>query len=201
MDTYLKEEIQQEALTRKVEGYVRFLDAAAQMNGAPLNFSSIARDCGVSMPTAQEFFSILVDTMIAFRVDGWSWSVRKQLRQSPKLYFFDCGVLNAVRGELATELKSGSFRYGMLFETFIVQEICRLNDYQETGFKIYYWQSNSGLEVDVILSRGPSDRPMAVEINLAPRPRPKTFAAYTRSNPKTNTHVFSVFAKPRAPTN
>jgi len=173
VDTYLKEEIQQEALTRKVEGYVRFLDVAAQMNGAPLNFSSIARDCGVSMPTAQEFFSILVDTMIAFRVDGWSWSVRKQLRQSPKLYFFDCGVLNAVRGELATELKSGSFRYGMLFETFIVQEICRLNDYQETGFKIYYWQSNSGLEVDVILSRGPSDRPMAVEIKSGTAPAPK----------------------------
>jgi predicted AAA+ superfamily ATPase len=71
VDTYLKEEIQQEALTRRVEGYVRFLDVAAQMNGAPLNFSSIARDCGVSTPTAQEFFSILVDTMIAFRVkDG-----------------------------------------------------------------------------------------------------------------------------------
>ncbi len=170
VDTYLKEEIQQEALTRKVEGYVRFLEIAAQMNGAPLNFSSIARDCGVSVPTAQEFFSILVDTMIAFRLEGWSWSVRKQLRQSPKLYFFDCGVLNAVRGELTTELKSGSFRYGMLFETFIVQEICRLNDYQETGFKIFYWRSNSGLEVDLILSRGPSDRAIALEIKSSAAP-------------------------------
>jgi predicted AAA+ superfamily ATPase len=173
VDTYLKEEIQQEALTRKVEGYVRFLEVAAQMNGAPLNFSSIARDCGVSMPTAQEFFSILVDTMIAFRVEGWSWSVRKQLRQSPKLYFFDCGVLNAVRGELTTELKSGSFRYGLLFETFIVQEICRLNDYQETGFKMYYWRSNSGMEVDLVLSRSPSDRPVAVEIKSTTAPTSK----------------------------
>ncbi|MBK8870522.1 MAG: ATP-binding protein [Elusimicrobia bacterium] len=173
VDTYLKEEIQQEALTRKVDGYVRFLEVAAQMNGAPLNFSSIARVCGVSVPTAQEFFSILVDTMIAFRVEGWAWSVRKQLRQSPKLYFFDCGVLNAVRGELTTELKTGSFRYGMLFETFIVQEFFRLNDYQETGFRMHYWRSNSGVEVDVVLSRGPSDRPIAVEIKSSATPNSK----------------------------
>ena len=67
-----------------------------------------------------------VDTLVAFRIDGWSYSVRKQLRHSPKYYFFDCGVLNAVRGELQTELKSGSYRYGKLFETFFerTQGLC-----------------------------------------------------------------------------
>jgi predicted AAA+ superfamily ATPase len=97
---YLKEEIQQEALVRKVESYFRFLDVAAQMNGEPINFASVARDVGVETKTAQEFVSILVDTLVAFRVEPWTWSVRKQLRHSPKIYFFDCGVLNAVRGDL-----------------------------------------------------------------------------------------------------
>jgi hypothetical protein len=143
------------------------------MNGAPLNFSSIARDCGVSTPTAQEFFSILVDTLVAFRVDGWTWSIRKQLRSGPKVYFFDCGVLNAIRGELATELKPGSFRYGMLFETFVLQEALRLNDYTEAEFKPFYWLSNSGMEVDLVLSRGASDRPIAVEIKSGSAPSPK----------------------------
>jgi predicted AAA+ superfamily ATPase len=173
VETYLKEEILQEALTRKVDSYVRFLDVAAQMNGAPLNFSSIARDCGVSTPTAQEFFSILVDTLVAFRVDGWTRSIRKQLRSGPKVYFFDCGVLNAIRGELATELKPGSFRYGMLFETFVLQEALRLNDYTEAEFKPFYWLSNSGMEVDLVLSRGASDRPIAVEIKSGSAPSPK----------------------------
>lgn len=100
VETYLKEEIMQEALLRKIDGYIRFLDIVGQMNAEPLNFTSLARDCGVSVKTAQEFVSILVDTLLAFRIEGWTYSVRKQLRQSPKIYFFDCGVMNTIRGNV-----------------------------------------------------------------------------------------------------
>lgn len=164
VETYLKEEIMQEALVRKVDRFVRFLDLAGQMNGEPVNFTKISRDCGVSTKTAIDFFSILVDTLVAFRIEGWSHSVRKQLRQSPKFYLFDCGVLNAIRGELQSELREGSYRFGKLFETFIVQELIRLNDYTEADYRFSYWRTNSGLEVDLILSRGPSESPIAIEI-------------------------------------
>ena len=96
VETYLKEEVMQESLVRKIDHFIRLLDIAGQVNGEPTNYTSIARDSGVSVKTAQEYFDILVDTLIAFRIDGWSYSVRKQLRQSPKYYFFDCGVLNAI---------------------------------------------------------------------------------------------------------
>jgi predicted AAA+ superfamily ATPase len=164
VDTYLREEIMQELLVRKIEQFVRLLDVAGQANGEPVNFTAMARDSGVSVKTAQEYFDILVDTLIAFRIDGWSYSVRKQLRQSPKYYFFDCGVLNAIRGELHTELKPGSYRYGKLYETFIVNELIRANDYLETDYRFHYWRTNSGMEVDLVLSRGPNDQPRAVEI-------------------------------------
>lgn len=170
VETYLREEVLQEALVRRVEGFVRFLDVAGQMNGEPLNFAALARDCGVSLKTAQEFAAILVDTLVAFRLDGWSHSVRKQLRQAPKLYFFDCGVLNAVRGELGVELKASSFRYGRLFETFLVLEIVRLNDCCETDFRLHYWRTNTGLEVDLVLTRGAASAPIAVEIKSKSTP-------------------------------
>ena len=170
METYLKEEVIQELLVRKIDHFMRLLDIAGQVNGEPVNYSSIARDSGVSVKTAQEYFDILVDTLIAFRVDGWSHSVRKQLRHSPKYYFFDCGVLNAVRGELQTELKSGSYRYGKLFETFIVNELIRANNYNETGYRFYYWRTNTGLEVDLVLTRGPQDTPKAIEIKSQSSP-------------------------------
>ena len=170
METYLKEEVIQELLVRKIDHFMRLLDIAGQVNGEPVNYSSIARDSGVSVKTAQEYFDILVDTLIAFRVDGWSHSVRKQLRHSPKHYFFDCGVLNAVRGELQTELKSGSYRYGKLFETFIVNELIRANDYNETGYRFYHWRTNTGLEVDLVLTRGPQDTPRAIEIKSQSSP-------------------------------
>ncbi len=170
VETYLREEIMQEALVRRLDGYVRFLDMAGQMNGEPLNFAALARESGVTTKTIQGYVDILVDTLVVFRFDAWTRSVRKQLRHSPKIYFFDCGVLNALSGELGTELKKSSYRYGKLFETFIVQEMVRLNDYMDAGFRFYYWRTNTGLEVDVVLSRGHAHPPIAIEIKSKPSP-------------------------------
>lgn len=194
VETYLKEEIMQEALVRKVEGYMRFLDVAGQMNAEPVNFTKIARDCGVSTKTAQEYLAILVDTLIAFRLEAWTYSIRKQLRHGPKIYFFDCGILNAIRGELAVELKPSSYRYGKLFETFIVQELIRLNDYGEAGYRFYYWRTNTGLEVDVVLSRGVADAPIAIEIKSTAAPREKDLRAlqsFRSENKKTILYCLS----------
>jgi uncharacterized protein len=162
VDTYLKEEVLQEGLVRQTAGFVRFLEVAAQAHGEPVNHAKLARQCGVSLQTAQEFFSILVDTLIAFRLDGWSHSVRKQLRQAPKYYFFDCGVLNAARGELRTELKPSSYRFGKLFETWVILETIRLNDYLEADLRLHYWRTNTGMEVDLLLSRGTAAPHLAV---------------------------------------
>ncbi len=177
VNTYLKEEIMQEALVRKVESYIRFLDVAAQMNGEPLNFSKMAGEAHVSPHTAQEYFSILVDTLLAFRIEGWTYSVRKQIKQGPKFYFFDPGVLNTIRGEIGAELKPNTYRYGKLFEMWIVLELIRMNDYRNEDFRFYYWRTNTGLEVDLILSRGPADKPIAIEIKSSEKPQFKDLHA------------------------
>ena len=198
VETYLREEVMQESLIRKIDHFMRLLDVAGQVNGEPLNFTAVARDTGVSVKTAQEYFDILADTLIAFRLDGWSYSVRKQLRQSPKYYFFDCGVLNAVRGELQTELKSGSYRYGKLFETFIVNELIRANDYNESGYRFHYWRTNTGMEVDLVLMRGPTDSPRAVEIKSQASPQEsdlKGLMAFASENPKAS--LFCLCQTPR----
>ena len=139
VQTYLKEEVLQEALVRRVEGFTRFLDLASQYHGEPVNFSRVARSAGVSGNTAQEYYQILVDTLVAFRLSAWTESVRKQLLAAPRFYFFDCGVLNALRGELETPVKPNSYRFGRLFETFIVLECFRLNDYFQRDLRFYYW--------------------------------------------------------------
>jgi len=164
VETYLKEEIMQEALVRKIDAYYQFLEIAAQFNAEPLNFTKVSKGCNVSVKTVQDYYSILEDTHLVHKLNGWSYSVKKQLLKSPKYYFFDCGVLNALTGELLTELKTSSYRFGKLFETFIIQEVIRENDYSEAGYKFYYWKTNSGLEVDLILSKGPRFKPIVIEI-------------------------------------
>jgi predicted AAA+ superfamily ATPase len=86
----------------------------------------------------------------------------------------------------------------MLFETFIVQEIFRLNDYRETGFKVYYWRSNSGVEVDVVLSRGPSDPPVAVEIKSTTAPASKDLRGlHSFKSENKNARLFCLCQTPR----
>ena len=198
VETYLKEEVMQESLVRNVDHFMRLLDMAGQTNSEPVNFTAIARDCGASVKTVQEYFNILVDTLVVFRIDGYAHSVRKQLRQGPKYYFFDCGVLNAITGELQTELRPSSYRYGKLFETFIVNEVIRNNDYSEADYRFHYWRTNTGMEVDLILSRGPSTPPKAIEIKSQSSPREsdlKGLMAFAKENKRAR--LFCLCQTPR----
>ena len=163
-DTYIREEVFQELLVRKVQGFERFLDVAAQYNGEPVNFTKLGKAAGISGVTTQSYFEILADILLVRRIDVWSYSPRKQMTTSPKYYFFDCGVLNALRGELSLFAKPGTYRYGKLFETFVINQLLALNDYDQHGLKAYFWRTQSGQEVDLILARGPGDTPRAIEI-------------------------------------
>ncbi len=164
LSTYLKEEVLEESLVRKIDRFARFLDLAGQLNGEPINHSKLGKMLKTTPNTVQEYFSILVDTLICHRIDGWSHSVKKQLLQAPKYYWFDCGVLNAQNGELGIELKRSSFRYGKLFETYIVQELVRHNDYLERGFRFFYWRDKNGCEVDIVIARSASQPLAGIEI-------------------------------------
>ena len=168
--TYLHEEIQQETQVRNLGGFTRFLEVAAQTHGEPVNFTKIGREVGVSTKTVQSYFEILIDTLVTFQLPAWHPSVRKQVQQSPKFYFFDCGVLNALRGDLHATLQPSSYRYGKLFETFFILECFRLNDYHETGYRFYYWRTNTGQEVDLIVHRGSARPPLVLEIKSAVSP-------------------------------
>lgn len=167
VDTYLKEEIKQEALSRNIETFARFLELAAQMNGEPLNFSKLGRDCNTSSNTIKEYYQILYDTMLAFPIEGWHRSTRKQINKSPKVYFFDCGVINTLKRELHTEITFTSKRSGKLFESFIMQEIYRINSYFRLDYSMHYWRTNHGSEVDLILQKTAYHPPIAIGIKLS----------------------------------
>ena len=170
IETYLKEEIKEEGIVRKFESFLRFLDLTGSLHGKLINFSKTAKLVGVSTNTLQEYFSILEDTLIARRIDPWSYSIKQQLSKAPRYYIFDCGVVNALNGDLGSELKKSTSRYGNLFETFIVNELLNQNDYLEKEFKFYHWHTYQDAEIDLILSKGPSKLPIAVEIKSSIKP-------------------------------
>jgi len=146
---YLKEEIQNEALTRKVVQFSEFLDLMALSNGEEISYQSIAGDCGVSPNSIKNYIQILEDTLVAFQLKAFTKTRKRKAISRSKLYFFDIGVTNtlASRGEIM----EGSELFGKAFEHFILLEVRAFLSYTRKNVRMCYWRSTSQFEVDLIL--------------------------------------------------
>lgn len=147
---YLREEIKEEALTRNIASFSRFLETAAINDGEILNYNNIATDCGVSAPTVKEYFSILEETLIGYTLPAYTKTVKRRMIQAPKFYIFDIGIVNYLTHR--KNLQPGSVDYGHALEHLIVQEIMAYLGYTESELQVAYWRTASGFEVDIIIS-------------------------------------------------
>lgn len=150
-ETYLREEIQMEGIVRNLGAFSRFLDIAASQFGELLSFSSIGRECHVPSRTVQSYYEILEDTLIGFKLQPWMKSQRKRLVAHPKFYFFDLGIINSLNRHLTSE-PDNKLR-GRLFEQFILLETYRQIKYTQSEAAIYFWRTNHGAEVDLIIEK------------------------------------------------
>jgi predicted AAA+ superfamily ATPase len=161
---YLKEEVFAEGLTRNIPAFSRFFDAFGYSHGELTNYSNIARDCGVDSKTVKEYYQILIDTLLAVRVNPFKKrQSRKIITKAPKYYLFDVGVANYLRKQHLEEERGEEF--GRAFEHFLLMEILAYRSYSGKDFTINFWRTKTGLEIDFILARGE----IAIEIKGASR--------------------------------
>ena len=160
---YLREEIAAEGLVRNLPAFADFLDAAALRDGEMVNFSNIARECGVSNPTAKGYFGILEDTLLGKWLPAYRKRRKRRLIGSPKFYFADVGVVNrlARRGALSP----GSELYGKAFENWVFHELSAFVSYMDVDAKLSYWRLPSGIEVDFLIG----DIDLAIEAKSSAR--------------------------------
>ncbi|MCY4369079.1 MAG: DUF4143 domain-containing protein [bacterium] len=160
---YLRQEIAAEGLVRNLPAFSDFLDAAALSDGDPVNYSNIARDCGVSGPTAKAYFGILEDTLLARRLPRWRKRAKRRLAGAPRVYFEDVGIVNrlARRGQV----ERGSDRYGKAFENWVFHELSSYIAYRDLDEELAYWRLPSGIEVDFVIG----DMRLAIETKASAR--------------------------------
>ena len=167
VDDYLKEEVFDEGLTRNAPAFSRFFEALAFCHGELLNYSNIARDCGVSSKTVKEYFQILVDTLLGVFVEPFSRRrSRAVITSAPKFYLFDVGVANHVAGRRIE--RAGGPDFGRALEHLVLMELLAYRSYREHAFPVRFWRTRSGLECDFVLGR---DGGVAVEVKGASRVR------------------------------
>lgn len=149
VNTYLKEEIQSEALVRKLPAFTRFLRFSALTSGEMLNFTSISNDAAVPISTVREYYSILEDTFIGFMLPAWTKTIKRKPISTAKFYYFDIGVKNILAG--FNSILPQTDVYGKTFEHFIALELRAYLSYQRKHLPLNYWQSKNGQEVDFIV--------------------------------------------------
>ena len=147
--TYLEEEVQQEGIVRNLGAFSRFLEAASFSQGAVLNMSSVARDCHIERKVVENYFSILEDLLIAYRIPVFTKRAKRRMVSHPKFYFFDVGLYRTLRPrgplDMPEEIE------GHAFETLFLQELVAINSYSAFGYSIFYWMTSNNTEVDFVL--------------------------------------------------
>ena len=154
---YLKEEVAAEGLVRNLPVFSEFLNVAVLSDAELVNFSTIARDCGVSSPSIKGYFQILEDTLLGRWLPAYTRRPKRRVIGAPKFYFADVGMVNhlARRGELHPK----SELYGKAFENWIFHELIAHNSYSQAFAELSYWRLTSGMEVDFIVN----DMELAIE--------------------------------------
>ncbi len=163
--TYLRQEIQQEALVKDLGSFHRFLKVAAIMHGQVVNQAAIARDAGVARTTVQRFFDTLVDTLVGHLVPAWQPRAKVREAGKPKFYFFDPGVVRAIRDVVDEPLADADS--GALLEGYLLHELRAAIAYQGLGGEISYWNTPGSKEIDFVWTKG--SRSVAIEVKNSRR--------------------------------
>jgi predicted AAA+ superfamily ATPase len=145
---YLKEEIAAEAAVQNIPAFAEFLRVAALTSGELLNYTNVARETGVSAKVIRNYFQILEDTLLGYRLQPWRHSKNRRLIETEKFYLFDVGVANYLaqrRPMLYTP------EFGKSFEHYILMELKAYQAYKNPELLLHYWRTSTGQEVDFIL--------------------------------------------------
>ena len=146
--TYLREEVQQEALVRNIGEFSRFLQVASFSQGQSINYSEIAREAAIERRVVSSYFELSHDLLLSCTLPVFTKKAKRRMVAQPKFYFFDVGVYRAIRPKGPLDITEEID--GAALETLFLQHLIAFNNYYRLGYEFYYWRTSNQLEVDFI---------------------------------------------------
>lgn len=152
--TYLQRDVRQLIKVKDLSKFHLFLKLCAGRHGQLINLSEIGSACGISHTTVGEWINLLELSYIIFRLQPYYRNFNKRLVKSPKLYFYDSGLVCHLLGiETAEHAKLHAAR-GALFEGYVISEIAKQYYAKAKTPNLYFWNSHQGFEVDLLIEKG-----------------------------------------------
>ncbi|QPH38153.1 ATP-binding protein [Pedobacter endophyticus] len=151
--TYIEKDVTELLNIRDLKAFRTFLGLCAGRAGHLLNISALANDCDISQPTAKAWLSILESSYIIFLLQPYHENFNKRLVKSPKLYFYDSGLLSHLLGvRLESDIIESRYK-GNLFENMILAEFLKQNYHKGQYEDCFFWQDSNANEIDILIKK------------------------------------------------
>lgn len=160
---YVERDVRQLLRVQDLHGFQLFVRLCAGRSGQLLNLSSLASDCGITHNTAKAWISVLEASYILHLLPPHHANFNKRLVKSPKLYFYDTGLMCWLLGvREPAQLATHPLR-GAIFETWVVSELRKQALHRGLPLQFYFWRDSNGNEVDLLIEADGRLRPIGIK--------------------------------------
>jgi predicted AAA+ superfamily ATPase len=171
IDTYIRKDIRDLAEIKDVNKFNRLLEVLASQSGNLLNVSELCTTCSLSRETVERYLFLLEQTYIIRLVRPYSCNLRSELTKTPKIFFYDTGLMQMLwLKQLQKEI------LGSVFETSIYAELIKAHGTDN----VFYWRTQDKKEVDFVLRSGKNVIPIEAKLSF-PRNVPTSIHTWKES--------------------
>ena len=154
IQTYIQRDVSSLIAIKDLKLFQKFLSLCATRAGQLLNMNSLANECGISQPTAKSWLSALENSYIVFTLSPFHDNFSKRIIKTPKLYFYDSGLLCHLLGFTNPDQILTHHFKGSLFENAMIAEYVKRMNHKNHLQNIWFWRDAAGHEIDLIVQEG-----------------------------------------------
>lgn len=194
VQTYVQRDVRLLRNITNLGSFTRFLMICANYAGQLINRDDMARNIGVDTKTIQAWLGILESSFILYLLQPWYRNLNKRIIKSPKLYFYDTGLLCHLLGISSQAALQKHPLYGSIFENWIITEIKKNRFNEGINGPLYFFRDSAGNEVDLIVEK--QGAPVAVEIKAGKKIQPAMLGGlryWLKNNPAPSNHGILVY--------
>ncbi len=170
-DTYLDQDIRNLVREDKLWVYQKVMELLGGRIGDLLNYSAIAAQIEVTVDTVKRYALLLEKTFVLRTLTTYSRNVRAEILKTPKIYFTDLGLRNALLGLDDLSRIESLGQSGVVLENVLVERLQSIIAREEYGTRLHYWRTRTKEEVDIVLAGPAGLLPIEVKYDRKIRPR------------------------------
>lgn len=171
IETYLERDLRDIANIGDLRDFKRFIGLLAANTAQIFNMSVYANDIGVSVSTIRRWISILEASYIIFLLPPYYKNYGKRINKSPKVYFYDTGLVSYFTGIRNQELFENGSMKGAIFENYVIADIVKKEVHRKSHAEFYYYRTSNGDEVDLIVDHKTHRELMEIKCSHTFHPR------------------------------